>query len=134
VTIPFPPLDDSPYQRWLHLEWVKAERGLVEIRLPWQDAFLRAEGSDWYHGGVIAALIDIAGDYALWTEVGSGLPTIDLRVDWLRPARKGALLARGRTVRAGRTVCCADIEVFDEQGVLVAIGRGTYATPKPTNA
>ena len=63
-------------------------------------------------------------------EVGKPLPTIDLRVDWLRPARRGALLARGRTVRAGKTVCCADIEVFDEQGVLVAVGRGTYATPK----
>jgi uncharacterized protein (TIGR00369 family) len=116
------------------MEWVTAEKGLVEIRLPWQDAFLRADGSDWYHGGVVAALIDIAGDYALWTEVGSGLPTVDLRVDWLRPARKGALLARGRTVRAGRTVCCADIEVFDEQGVLVAVGRGTYATPKPASS
>src|SRR5262245_2016849 len=128
-----PPLDDSPYQRCLGMEWVKAEKGLVEIRLPFKDEFLRADGSDWYHGGVVAALIDIAGDYALWTEVGSGLPTVDLRVDWLRPARKGALLARGRTVRAGRTVCCADIEVFDGQGVLVAVGRGTYATPKPAS-
>ena len=129
-----PSLDDSPYQRFLGMEWVKAEKGLVEIRLPFKEEFLRADGSDWYHGGVIAALIDIAGDYALWTEVGSGLPTIDLRVDWLRPARKGALLARGRTVRAGKTVCCADIEVFDEKGVLVAVGRGTYATPKPPAA
>jgi uncharacterized protein (TIGR00369 family) len=132
VTTELPPLDESPYQRFLGMEWVKAERGLVEIRLPFRDEFLRADGSDWYHGGVIAGLIDIAGDYALWTEVGSGLPTIDLRVDWLRPARKGALLARGRTVRAGRTVCCADVEVFDEQGTLVAVGRGTYATPKST--
>jgi uncharacterized protein (TIGR00369 family) len=129
-----PSLDDSPYQRFLGMEWVKVEKGLVEIRLPFKEEFLRADGSDWYHGGVIAALIDIAGDYALWTEVGSGLPTIDLRVDWLRPARKGSLLARGRTVRAGKTVCCADIEVFDDQGVLVAVGRGTYATPKPPAA
>ena len=112
------------------MEWVSAERGRVEIRLPFRSDFLRAEDSDWYHGGVIAALIDIAGDYALWMEVGKPLPTIDLRVDWLRPARRGALVARGRTVRAGKTVCCADIEVFDEQGVLVAVGRGTYATPK----
>jgi uncharacterized protein (TIGR00369 family) len=134
VTIPLPSLDDSPYQRFLGIEWVAAQKGLVELRLPFKEAFLRADGSDWYHGGVIAALIDIAGDYALYTEVGSGLPTIDLRVDWLRPARRGALLARGRTVRAGKTVCCADIEVFDEQGVLVAVGRGTYATPKPPTA
>ena len=125
-----PPLDESPYQRFLGLELVRSEPGLAEIRLPFKDEFLRAEGSDWYHGGVVAALIDIAGDYALWTIVGNGLPTIDLRVDWLRPARRGALLASGKSVRVGRTVCCADIEVRDEQGTLVAVGRGTYATPK----
>ena len=125
-----PSFDESPYQRFLKLELVRSEPGLVEIKLPFREDFLRADGSDWYHGGVIAALIDIAGDYALWTEVGNGLPTIDLRVDWLRPARRGALVAIGRSVRVGRTVCCADMEVRDEQGTLVALGRGTYATPK----
>ncbi len=125
-----PSLDESPYQRFLGLELVRSEPGLVEIKLPFKDDFLRADGSDWYHGGVVAALIDIAGDYALWTEVGNGLPTIDLRVDWLRPARRGALFAIGKSVKVGRTVCCADIEVRDEQGTLVAVGRGTYATPK----
>lgn len=125
-----PDLAASPYQRFLNLEWVRFEPGVAEIRLPFREEFLREDGSDWYHGGVVAALIDIAGDYALVAQVGGGLPTIDLRVDWLRPARKGALLAVGRAVKVGRTVCCADIEVRDEQGVLVAVGRGTYATPK----
>lgn len=125
-----PPLDQSPYQKFLRVELTREEPGLVEVRLPWRDEFLRAEGSDWYHGGVVAALIDIAGDYALWTKVGDGLPTIDLRIDWLRPARRGALLAVARALKVGRTVCTADIEVTDERGELVAVGRGTYATPK----
>ena len=125
-----PDLATSPYQRFLNVEWVRFEPGIAEVRLPFREEFLRADGSDWYHGGVVAALIDIAGDYALWSQVGAGLPTIDLRVDWLRPARRGALLAIGRSVKVGRTVCCADIEVRDEQGTLVAIGRGTYATPR----
>jgi uncharacterized protein (TIGR00369 family) len=125
-----PDLAVSPYQRFLNVEWVRFEPGLAELRLPFREEFLRADGSDWYHGGVVAALIDIAGDYALVSQVGDGLPTIDLRVDWLRPARRGALLAIGRSVKVGRTVCCADIEVRDETGTLVAVGRGTYATPK----
>ena len=102
----------------------------MEIRLPFREEFLRAADSDWYHGGVVAALIDIAGDYALWTKVGDGLPTIDLRVDWLRPARRGTLIATGKAVKVGRTVCTADVEVHDERGELVAVGRGTYASPK----
>lgn len=125
-----PSLAVSPYQRFLGLEWLRFEPGLAEIRLPFREEFMRADDSDWYHGGVIAALIDIAGDYALVAQVGGAPPTIDLRVDWLRPARRGALIALGRAVRTGKTVCCADIEVRDEQGTLVAIGRGTYATPK----
>jgi len=131
-SIPPLPLDGSPFQRFLGLEMVSAEVGRVVIRLPFRDEFHRADGSDWYHGGVVAALIDIAGDYALWSQVGAGLPTIDMRVDWLRPARRGALLAEGRAVKVGRTVCTADVEVRDERGELVAVGRGTYATPRPT--
>ncbi len=125
-----PSLDGSPYQRFLDLSLIRSEPGLVEIRLPFREELLRADGSDWYHGGVVAALIDIAADYALWTQVGSGLPTIDLRIDWLRPARRGPLTALGKAIKVGKTVCTADVEVRDERGELVAIGRGTYATPR----
>lgn len=128
--LPLPRLDLSPYQRFLGLELVRAEDGLVEIRLPFRDDFLREDGSDWLHGGVVSSLIDIAGDYAIVTRVGQGVPTIDLRVDWLRPARAGELVATGRVVRAGRTVSVADVEVHDAHGTLVAVGRGVYASPK----
>jgi uncharacterized protein (TIGR00369 family) len=59
------------------------------------------------------------------------VPTIDLRVDYLRPARRGPLTATGQTVRVGRTVSVADVEVRDESATLVAVGRGVYASPRP---
>ncbi|MEZ4588075.1 MAG: PaaI family thioesterase [Gemmatimonadales bacterium] len=127
--VELPDLTTSPYQRFLGLELVRAEPGLVEIRLPFREELLRADGSDWYHGGIVSALIDIAGDYALVTRVGAGLPTIDLRVDWLKPARRGPLLAVGKAIKVGRTISVADVEVRDEAGTLLAVGRGTYATP-----
>lgn len=120
----------SPYMRFLGLEMVRAETGLVEVRLPFREEFLRNDASDWLHGGVVSALVDIVGDYAIITEVGTGVPTIDLRVDYLRPARRGDLVAVGRTVRVGRTVSVADVEVRDVSGTLVAVGRGVYASPK----
>ena len=92
-------IDDSPYQRFLGIEMVRSEDGLVEIRLPFRDEFLREDGSDWLHGGVVSALVDIAGDYAVTTKASGNVPTIDLRVDYLRPARRGDLVAIGRTVR-----------------------------------
>jgi uncharacterized protein (TIGR00369 family) len=78
----------------------------------------------------VSALADIVGDYAVITEVGAGVPTIDLRVDFLRPARRGDLVAVGRTLRVGRTVSVADVEVRDQEGTVVAVGRAVYASPK----
>ena len=121
----------SPFMRFLGLEIMRAEKGLVEIRLPYREEFLRHDGSDWLHGGVISALADIAGDYAVITETASGVPTIDMRVDYLRPARRGDLTALGKTVRVGRTVSVADIEIRDSAGTLVAVGRACYASPRP---
>jgi uncharacterized protein (TIGR00369 family) len=120
--------------RFLGLRIVRAEKGSVEIRLPFREEFLRSDGSDWLHGGVVSALIDIVGDYAIITEVGTGVPTIDLRVDYLRPARRGDLVGVGRTIRVGRTVSVADVEIRDKAGTLVAVGRGVYASPRDTAA
>ena len=123
--------DHSPFMRFLGLEMIRAEKGLVEIRLPFRDEFLRHDGSDWLHGGVVSALADIAGDYAVITETAAGVPTIDMRVDYLRPARRGELIAFARTLRVGRTVSVADVEIRDTTGTLVAVGRACYASPRP---
>ena len=121
----------SPFMRVLGLEIITAEKGRVEIRLPYRDEFLRSDGSDWLHGGVVSALADIAGDYAVITETAPGVPTIDMRVDYLRPARRGDLTAVGKTVRVGRTVSVADVEIRDSMCTLVAVARACYASPRP---
>jgi uncharacterized protein (TIGR00369 family) len=122
--------DHSPFMRFLGLKLVRSEPGMVEVQLPFREEFMRQDGSDWYHGGVISALADIVGDYAVITETGVGVPTIDLRVDYLRPARRGDLVGTGRTLRVGRTVSVADVEIRDAQGTVVAVGRAVYASPK----
>jgi uncharacterized protein (TIGR00369 family) len=109
-------VDKSPFHRLIGLELVRAQDGDVEMRLPWRDELGRADGSDWFHGGVLSALIDIAGDYAIASRLGRGVPTIDLRVDYLRPARRGNLRALARAVKVGRTVGVADVELRDANG------------------
>jgi uncharacterized protein (TIGR00369 family) len=123
--------EHSPFMRFLGLRLVRAEKGTVEICLPFREEFLRSDGSDWLHGGIVSSLADIVGDYAVITETGAGVPTIDLRVDYLRPARRGDLIAVGRTLRVGRTVSVADVEIRDAEGTVVAVGRAVYASPRP---
>ncbi|MBM3572913.1 MAG: PaaI family thioesterase, partial [Alphaproteobacteria bacterium] len=91
----------------------------------------RGPGTKQWHGGPMAALIDIVGDFALIAMLGRALPTINLHIDYLRPAIDTDLFASARTIRAGKTVGFVDIELKDKSGKPVAAGRGTYATVPP---
>ena len=118
------------FQTFLRLELVDydATEGTVTLRAPWRPEFERGPGTGQWHGGPIAALIDIAGDFALIAKIGRSIPTIDLRVDYLRPAIDTDLIAHARTLRAGRSIGVVDIDVRDKAGRTVAAGRGSYST------
>ena len=59
--------------------------------------------------------------------LGKPLPTINLRVDYLRPG-KGMLTLAARVRRSGKTVGVVDVDVLNDAGELVAIGRANYST------
>lgn len=123
-------LDGPPYHRFLKMQAVSmdTEKGEVVLRLPFRSDFTRSDDSPQIHGGVTSAFIDIAGDYALAVLLGHGVPTINLRIDYLRMAENTDLVATARVVKAGRTIGVVDIEVVDDQGRVVAIGRVNYST------
>jgi uncharacterized protein (TIGR00369 family) len=129
-------LRSGPFHELMRVELVRcdAEVGAVDLRLPWRREFERDLGTKQWHGGPIAARIALAGDGALVARLGRGIPTVDLRIDYLRPAIDTDLLAIGRTLRAGRSVGVVDVEVRDDRHRLVAVGRGTYSTLPPERA
>jgi uncharacterized protein (TIGR00369 family) len=51
--------------------------------------------------------------------------TTDLHVQFLRPARPGRLIGRGRVVRRGTTVAFMTGELSDESGTVVATATAT---------
>jgi uncharacterized protein (TIGR00369 family) len=117
-----------PFHRWLEPEVVAVTADEVTIRLALRHEFRRSDDADGVHGGVVAALIDIAGHAAVVAAVGHGVPTINLRVDYLRMATGDVLTARAKPVRVGRTIALIDIEVTTCDGILVAVGRGSFST------
>jgi uncharacterized protein (TIGR00369 family) len=121
-------LDRSPFGRFLGLTIAAIDHGREEvvIAMPMRPEFERSDRSGQYHGGVIASLIDIAGDFALILKVGAGVPTINFRVDYLRPASNTGLKATATARRLGRTIGVVDIDVHDDAGRLIAVGRGCY--------
>jgi len=122
-------LTQSPFISFLGLTVVGLDTDKQEVvmRSPMRPEFEREPGTKQWHGGPIASIIDTVGDYALVIFVGRGLPTINFRVDFFRPAIDTGLVCTGRVRRLGRTVGVADVDVHDEKGALIAIGRATYA-------
>ena len=122
-------LDASPFINFMNLTVTSldAEAGEITMRMPLRPEFERKAGSGQFHGGPIAALIDTVGDYALAIALRGGVPTINFRTDYLRPAFNTDLIATARVRRAGRTVGVVDVDVLDENDRLLAVGRACYS-------
>jgi uncharacterized protein (TIGR00369 family) len=123
-------LAKSPFIAFLGLEVTSTDpdKGELAMRLAMRPEFERGRGSRQWHGGPIAAAIDTVGDYALVMTLGRPLPTINFRVDYLRPAIDTALAVVARVRRSGKSIGVVDVDVFDDKRNLVAIGRATYST------
>ena len=123
-------LGRSPFIDFLGLEVLSAdpEKQEVAMRLAMRPEFERGRGTGQWHGGPIAAVIDTVGDFALVMVLDRPLPTINFRVDYLKPAVNTALTAIARVRRNGRSVGVVDVDIYDDRQGLVAIGRATYAT------
>jgi uncharacterized protein (TIGR00369 family) len=123
-------LDHSPFIAFLGLKVTEADpaKELVTMTCEMRPEFERGLGTGQWHGGPIAAIIDTVGDYALIMALRRGLPTINFRVDYLRPAIKTRLITTAKVRRAGKSVGVVDVDVFNEQKALVAVGRATYST------
>ena len=123
-------LGHSPFIELLNLTVLAADPASQQlvVRAAMRPEFERGRGSGQWHGGPIAAIIDTVGDFALVMTLGRPLPTVNFRVDYLRPAIDTALIVTATVRRSGRMVGVVDIDVADEAGRLLAIGRATYAT------
>jgi uncharacterized protein (TIGR00369 family) len=123
-------LDRSPFIAFLGLKVTEADPAKEQVTMTctMRPEFERGAGTGQWHGGPIAAIIDTVGDYALVMALRRGLPTINFRVDYLRPAIKTALTTTARVRRAGKSVGVVDVDVYDDKRALVAVGRATYST------
>jgi uncharacterized protein (TIGR00369 family) len=121
----------APFHQWLGLELVALADDGIELKAKWREEWVVNPERRYTHGGVLAALIDLAADWAMVRRTGRGVPTIDLRVDYHAAAMPGDLTARGKVVRFGGQFSTAEAQVFDGNGKLLASGRGTYFTAPP---
>ncbi|HET8620998.1 MAG TPA: PaaI family thioesterase [Acidimicrobiales bacterium] len=105
--------------------------GTVEMSFAATEQFLNPFGA--VQGGLLAAMLDDTLGPALVATLGPGesAPTTDLHVQFLRPARPGRLVGRGRIVRKGRDVGFLAGELVDESGEVVAVATATAQIRRP---
>jgi uncharacterized protein (TIGR00369 family) len=90
----------------------RIEPGSVEIILPVAAHLGQQHG--FVHAGAVAAIADSAAGYAALSLMppASGVLTTEFKINLLSPASGERLVARGRVIKAGRTLTLALSEVF----------------------
>jgi uncharacterized protein (TIGR00369 family) len=88
------------------------EPGLCEITLPYCPAVTQQHG--FVHAGAIAAVLDSACGYAALSVMpdDTGVLTVEFKINLMAPAKGRTFLARGRVLRAGRTLLVTQGECF----------------------
>jgi len=124
-------LQRGPYHQWLGITVDSVGEGEITLRAKWREEWVVNPDKRYTHGGILAALVDLTADWALVSKTGRGVPTIDLRVDYHRPAPPGDLRVTGKVIKFGSQFSVAEAQVFDIDNKLVASGRGVYATAAP---
>jgi len=121
----------APYHQWLGLKVNAVHDDGIELTATWREEWVVNPERRYTHGGVLAALIDLAADWAMIKTLGRPVPTIDLRVDFHSAAMPGDLTCRGKIVKVGNQFSSSESFVFDTSGRLLASGRGTYLSAPP---
>jgi uncharacterized protein (TIGR00369 family) len=126
--------DAQPLHRMLGLTLDDARAGFARVVLATNPSTLSGVGGS-VHGGVLAAMVDIAMLQALIASLEpDDIPngTVDLNITYLRQAKGERIIAEATFLRKGRTIAVSEVEIRDRDGRLCAKGRTIYALKQRT--
>lgn len=120
-----------PFNRYLGIKLTGVHNGYARLEVPFREELIGDPMRPALHGGVLSALGDAAGGAAVWAGIedeNARISTIDLRIDYLRPARLVTVVAEATVVRLGNRVGVADVRMFnaDAEGDTIATAKGVY--------
>ena len=118
--------DDSPFLRFIGIEYGRSENGVGSVSLEIQPHHLQAAGQ--VHGGLIAMLADTSFFRAARSLLAprQRTTTIELKVNFLENTNSGRLTATTRVINNSNRLLVGDIEVTADDGRLIAQGLGTF--------
>ena len=130
-----------PFNRVLGLKITSLKADGVKGRIDMRPELIGHFISQRLHGGVISASLDATGGVAVMAAIGARhmdetptqrlhrfgkLGTIDLRVDYLRPATGDHFELRANVLRLGSRVATTRMEFLSAEGTLLASAAAAY--------
>jgi uncharacterized protein (TIGR00369 family) len=117
--------NNCPYFRLLSMKILSLSPGSALMEVEMEEKHLQAFG--FVHGGVFASIIDTAAFWSAFCELDEnvGITSVDLKLNYLAPVRKGKLIARGTRLKLGKTLGLGEADIRSEDGKLIAQGTST---------
>ena len=96
----------------LSAELTRVAPGEVDVELPFRGDLGQQNGL--LHAGVLTAIADVACGYSALTlmPAGSDVISVEFKMNLLAPGRGDHFVARGKVIRAGRTITVCRADVF----------------------
>lgn len=118
-------VNTSPFPSHLRMKLDTISLDQATVKLETAQCHLQPFGI--VHGGVMATLIDTATFWSVFLRLpeDAGLVNIDLKLNYLKSIASGIMTAKGRCIRAGRSINYAEASVKDSEGNLIAHGTST---------
>lgn len=119
-----------PHAKTLGFQFVQGERGRATMMLPYDERLVGNRKTGVLHGGVITSLVDTTSALSIFSmlEAPCGFPTLDLRIDYLRPATPGLpVYCSAECYRLTREIAFTRATAYqDDQAQPVAYSVGTF--------
>lgn len=123
-------IEGIPQARELGLRLLAAGDGVAEITMPWAERLVGDPATGVIAGGAVSTLMDTSCGVAVMSfpEVAGRTATLDLRIDYMRPATPGqAITARAEVYQLTRSIAFVRAVARDEDGARpVATATGAF--------
>ena len=112
----------APCLKLLSIKICRLDYGYCKVEADLNDTLNNPFGS--LHGGMFSLILDTVTYWALYCciDEGYGITTVDLQSNNLAAVNSGKIIAEGRQIKVGRTLCLAKGTLKDESGKLLAYG------------